>query len=133
MTKMISKGFSKNQKFVRRPWIKNVLLSENLENPVPKKVKARVTMLHRRKNTDGTRSGEITDYVYAINVVFSEEAVVECLEDEAHGHTFKSFREILGGAIVITDYKIVPCLEKWVSEILFVLFTKERKCSYTIG
>ena len=116
MTKMTSKGFSK--KFIRRPWIKNVLLSENLENPVPKKVKARVTMLHRRKNMDGTRSGEITDYVHAINVVFSEEAAVECLEDEAHGYTFKSFREILGGAIVITDYKVVPCLENWEFVIL---------------
>ena len=107
MTEMASKKLTE-RKFIRRPWIQTVLLSGNLENPVPKKAKARVTWLDLQKNRDGTHSGEITDNVYKINVVFSEEAVVECLEDRAHGHIFKHFTDILGGAVVLTDYKVVP-------------------------
>ncbi|CAB4003241.1 Hypothetical predicted protein [Paramuricea clavata] len=107
MTEMPSKKLT-GRKFIRRPWIQTVLLSGNLENPVPKKAKARVTWLDLQKNRDGTHSGEITDNVYKINVVFSEEAVVECLEDKAHGHIFKRFTDILGGAVVLTDYKVVP-------------------------
>ena len=96
------------RKFIRRPWIQNVLLSEDLENPVPKKVKARVSMLYRQNNQDGSHCGEITDCVYTINALFSKEAVVECLKDRAHGHIFKRFNDVLGGAVVLTDYKVVP-------------------------
>ena len=96
---------------IRKPWILNVLLSEN---QVPIKAKARVTVLSRQKNRDGTHSGEITDYVHRVNVVFSEEAVVECLEDMAHGHIFRHITAIIGGAIVLTDYEVVPRFSDWV-------------------
>ena len=102
------------RKFIKKPWIQNVLLSENLESPVPKKVKARVTWVNRRKNRDNTHFGEITDYVHKITVNFSEEAVLECLEDKAHGNIIKRFTDILEGAVVLTDYKVVPMFNEQV-------------------
>jgi hypothetical protein len=114
------------RKFIERPWIQNVLLSENIEKPVPKKVKARVTLLDREENQDGTHSGEITDYVCSINVVFSREAVLRTINDDAHGHTFERFSDIFGGAIVLTDYKVMPSFQKWVSE-------KRKNYFYGVG
>ena len=102
------------RKFIRKPWIQNVLLSENLETPVPKKVKARVLLANRGKNPDGTHFAKITDYERSILVMFSEEAVLECLKDKAHGNFIKHFADISGCAVVLTDHQVVPMFDKQV-------------------
>ena len=97
------------QTFIRKPWIYNLLVSENEVNCTPKKAKARVTWINRKQNQDGTHNGQLTDCVHKINVVFSEKAVTECLKDKAHGHVFiKHLTDIVRAAVVLIDYQVVP-------------------------
>ncbi|XP_028393133.1 uncharacterized protein LOC114517556 [Dendronephthya gigantea] len=95
---------------IRKPWIQNVLLSEK---QVPIKAKARIAQLDPEIYKDGTLSGEVTDYVHSVNVVFSKEAVEECLQDQAHGNIFSNITALTGGGIVLTDYKVVPRFSDW--------------------
>lgn len=95
-----------NQKLIHFPWIRDYVLNEDNENmKLTKKRKARVSRLSTRGNDDGTYNGQITDYSFCVNVVFSQQAVQECLKDKAHGHVFNKFSDVLGAAIVLTDYE----------------------------
>ena len=100
------------RKFSIRPWIQNALLSENLESPVPREVKARVLQVNREKNPNGPRDAQITDYEKSILAIFSKESVLECLKDKVDGNVIKSFTDISGAAVVLTDYKVVPVFDR---------------------